>query len=174
MVSAILAKAVQSPRLARANTVSHTITLNRDTRDDNISGEDSEEKKTSPPVVVLGLVDLEGLLEGRLAVVTIHFRARIEVLAIVGRRLRITLVLLVVLLLIVLLTILVVGLLRLHRIVFGAIIAIRHLIVAVCFTAGHGDSRIVEGSAEKEFCAKQGMRPMRFATPSECFCIPVC
>jgi hypothetical protein len=74
--------------------------------------------------------------------------------------------------LIMLLAILVVGLLRLHRIVFGAIIAIRHLIVTVCFTAGHGDSGIVEDSAEEEFCAKQGMRPMRFATRSECFCIP--
>ena len=138
-----------------AQTFSRTITLKRDARDNNISKEDSEEQKTSPPIVVLGLVDFEGLLEGGLVVVTIHFRARVEVLAIIGRRLRIALAILVrlvvVLLLIMLLTILVVGLLRLHRIVFGAIIAIRHLIIAVCFTAGHGDSRFVEGSAGKSF-----------------------
>jgi len=161
---------------SHAQTYLLTIALKRDARDDDISGKDREEKETSPPVVVLGLIDLEGLLKGRLVVVTVHLGARVEVLAVVGRRLRIALAilvrLLVVLLLIVLLAILVVGLLRLHGIVFCAIIAIRHLIVAVCFTAGHSDSRVVEGSAEKEFCAKQGMRPMGCATPSECFCIP--
>ena len=163
---------------SHAQTYSHTVTLERDTRDDDISGKDSEEEKTSPPVIVLRLVDLEGLLEGRLVVVTVHLGAGVEVLAVVWRRLRIALAilvrLLVVLLLIVLLAILVVGLLRLHRIVFCAIIAIRHLIIAVRFTASHGDSRVVEGSAEEEFCAKQGMRPTRFATPSECFCIADC
>jgi hypothetical protein len=133
----------------------HTVTLKRNARDDNIPGEDSEEKKTSPPIVVLGLVDLEGLLEGRLVVIAVHLRSRIEVLAVIWRRLRITLailvrllvvLLLIIMLLVVLLAVLVVRLLRLHRIVFGAIIAIRHLIV---FIAGHGDSRFVEGSAEE-------------------------
>ena len=75
MVSAILAKAVQSPRLARANTVSHTITLKRDTRDDNISGEDSEDRSyhahQTPPMIA---IDSDGCrsqrvgeLRGRLA-----------------------------------------------------------------------------------------------------------
>ncbi|KAH0358289.1 hypothetical protein KCU83_g131, partial [Aureobasidium melanogenum] len=160
-----------SPGLACAK-VSHTVALKCDARNSDISSKDGEEKKTSPPVIPLWLVDLESLLEGRLVVVTIHVRARVKVLAVIGRRLRIALAILVRLLVILLLilAILVVGLRGLHRIVL-LVIAIRHLVVAVCFTTGHGDSRIVRILTEEYVCAKQGMRPMRFCD-NECFCIP--
>jgi hypothetical protein len=137
--------------------------LKGNSRNDNIASGDSQKEKTSPPIVPFGFIDLEGLFEGRLVVVAVHLGTRIEVLTIVGRRLRISLtillvgflvvlllvvLLLVILLLVVLLTVLVVCLLRrLHRIVLLAI-AIRQVVVAVRFTASHGDSNFVEKSAK--------------------------
>jgi len=107
--------------------ISHTVTLDSDSRNSNVAKEDGDEQDSGPQVVPFWFFDLESLLKGwLLSIVTIHIR--LIVLSVVGRRLRVSLlrrrlrislailVRLLVLLLVVLLTVL-----RLHVVASGSI-----------------------------------------------------